>query len=58
MSSSKILVAVMFSLSAVSFNVSAAIINNVDFPDEFVQVKEKVASADQEQVIASAESNK
>ena len=59
MRSSKILATVAISLSLVSFNVSAAIINNVDFPAEFVQAKEKAASVNQEQVTAStAEVNK
>ncbi|MDY6450365.1 hypothetical protein [Acinetobacter faecalis] len=58
MNFTKILAATIFSLSAISFNVSAAIINNVDFPAEFVQAKDKTASTDQEQVTASAEANK
>lgn len=59
MRSSKILAAVVISLGFVSFNASAAMINNVDFPAEFVQAKEKAASVNQEQVIAStAEVNK
>ncbi|MFC6052829.1 hypothetical protein ACFPT0_08185 [Acinetobacter portensis] len=53
MMTQKILATVIFSLSAVAFNASAAIINNVDFPAEFVQAKDKVASADQEQVTAA-----
>ena len=58
MNFTKILAAAIFSLSAISFNVYAAIINNVDFPAEFVQAKDKTASTDQEQVTASAETNK
>ena len=59
MRSSKVLATVAISLSLVSVNVSAAIINNVDFPAEFVQAKEKATSVNQEQVTAStAEVNK
>lgn len=58
MMTKKILAAAIFSLSAVAFNASAAMINHVDFPEEFVQAKDKVSSADQEQVTASAETNK
>ena len=58
MNFTKILVAAIFSLSAISFNVSAVMINNIDFPEEFVQAKDKTASTDQEQVTASAEANK
>ena len=58
MMTQKILAAAIFSLSAVAFNASAAMINHVDIPEEFVQAKDKVSSADQEQVTASAETNK
>ncbi len=58
MMTQKILAAAIFSLSAVAFNASAAMINHVDFPEEFVQAKDKVSSAEQEQVTASAETNK
>ena len=58
MMTQKILAAAIFSLSAVAFNASAAMINHVDFPEEFVQAKDKISSADQEQVTASAETNK
>jgi hypothetical protein len=51
----KSLVAVVFALSAISMNVSAGMINNVDFPKEFVQAKEKAPVVAQEQVTASAE---
>ena len=58
MMTQKNLAAAIFSLSAVAFNASAAMINHVDFPEEFVQAKDKVSSADQEQVTTSAETNK
>lgn len=58
MSVQKCFTAVIFALSAVSLNASAAIINNVDFPDAFVHAKEKTIVADQEQVTASADVQK
>lgn len=41
MSNQKILAAFVFALVTASFNASAAIINQVDFPDSFVQSKDK-----------------
>lgn len=55
MNTQKIVATLIFALTTVSFNASAAIINQVDFPDSFIQTKEKVNTAETEQVTASAE---
>ncbi|NHC04589.1 hypothetical protein G9F31_12580 [Acinetobacter sp. 187] len=53
MRTQKMVSALILALTTVSFTASAAIINTVDFPSEFVQSKDKVASAPVEQVTAS-----
>ncbi|QIO06688.1 hypothetical protein [Acinetobacter shaoyimingii] len=52
----KSMTAFIVALSAVSLNATAAIVNNVDFPEQFTQAKEKshVPSQDQ-QMTASAQ---
>lgn len=56
----KILTAIFFSLGFVALNVSAGIINNVDFPKEFVQAKDKAApdTSVQDEVAESADVQK
>ena len=54
MRNQKILVVVAFVLSTLSLGTSAAIINQVDFPEAFVQAKDKaVIVVAQEQVTAA-----
>lgn len=53
MRTQKMVSALILALTTVSFTASAAIINTVDFPSEFVQSKDKLASAPVEQVTAS-----
>ncbi len=50
MRTQKILAAVVFALTSVSFSASAAIINQVDYPEAFVQAKDKAVVVAQEQV--------
>lgn len=46
---------VVCSISLIAVNASAAIINHVDFPDEFVKAKEKKQVVPQEQIMAAAD---
>lgn len=45
----KSMTAVIMALSVVSLNASAAIVNNVDFPEQFMHAKEKSHTSSQEQ---------
>jgi hypothetical protein len=56
----KVLAAMVFSLGFVALNASAGMINNVDFPQEFIQAKDKAATntSAQEEVTASADVQK
>ncbi len=53
MRTQKMVSALILALTTVSFTASAAIINTVDFPSEFVQSKAQVESVAVEQVTAS-----
>mgnify|MGYP003487303431 FL=1 len=50
--------AIIVALSFTSITASAAIINNVEFPEAFVQVKEKTVQAESKEVTASANTSK
>lgn len=50
----RILQVMILALSFTSITASAAIINHVDFPEAFVQAKEKAVESDSNQVTASA----
>lgn len=54
----KVITAVIFALSFSAVSASAAIINNVEFPEAYVQAQEKSVQVQEEQVTASAEVNK
>lgn len=58
MRTQKILAAVAFALTTVSFSASAAIINQVDFPEAFVQAKEKAVVVAQDQQVTAADVQK
>lgn len=53
MRTQKILATVVLACSAVAFNASAAIVNQIDFPAEFVHAKEKVNTQHAEQTPAT-----
>lgn len=58
MRTQNILAAVAFTLSSVSFSASAAIINQVDFPEAFVQAKQKAVVVAQDQQVTAANAQK